>query len=161
MSAELHRELNCIDRTTLTLHLWGFQVSQLSRGVLWTCSKESSSTQKNCLPISSPPTHLVPTRPAGSAEVEQPHLSNCCGHLLSSRAKMRFIDTWAWLCSLCSTPLRACPATVTVPAASQFYRSLKRGCGFPIKSNVLQKQKRKARQSKDNCISVHFFKKRG
>lgn len=110
-------------------------------------------TAKNHLTTSSLPAHLLPTRQAGSAEVEQPHLSSiCCWHLFSSWVKTRFIDVWAWLCSLCTALLRTWSSQCSHTTSGSSLLPLKLGWGCPIKSSVSQKHKRKAKPGKPRTI---------
>lgn len=115
----------------------------------------------------------------GSAEVEQLHLSNCSWHLSSSRAKIRFINVWAWLCSLCTPLLRPwklllhhldLTSTSDLSEATKwremFYRRERekgkgeggRGKGMGEGGRGKGKGRREAKQTKDNCICVHFLK---
>lgn len=52
----------------------------------------------------------------------------------------------------------AMEAAVTPPTGARSYLYLRPVWGHPIKLNVLQEQKTKAKQTKDNCICVHFLK---
>lgn len=148
MSPELHGELNCRDRTTLTVHFRGFQAIRLSEKFLQICSKQPSFT------FFSPSAHLDPTRQAESSEMEQSHRSNCCWH-----AGLK----WDYQCL--STTGHSAPhcwgrgqLLLTSSAGAQFYLFLK--CGWLRLTQLspgIQK-KSKTRQTKDNCIGAHFLK---
>lgn len=73
-----------------------------TQGSLYRCAARSPA---------SPFFHLDPTRQAEISEMEQSHLSDCCWHACSSRAKMR-LSEYDW--SLCTTLLRVWPAAPNI-----------------------------------------------